>query len=59
MWGWISYDPELDLIFYGSGNPGRVEPRHRGPATIMWSTTTFARDPKTGEAIWAFADHPA
>jgi PQQ-dependent dehydrogenase (methanol/ethanol family) len=21
-WGWISYDPDLDLIFYGTGNPG-------------------------------------
>ena len=22
VWGWISYDPESDLIFYGTGNPG-------------------------------------
>ncbi len=22
VWGWISYDPELNLIFYGTGNPG-------------------------------------
>jgi PQQ-dependent dehydrogenase (methanol/ethanol family) len=22
VWGWISYDPELDLIYYGTGNPG-------------------------------------
>lgn len=22
VWGWISYDPELNLIYYGTGNPG-------------------------------------
>jgi glucose dehydrogenase len=22
VWGWISYDPELDLIYYGTANPG-------------------------------------
>ena len=26
-WGFVSYDPELDLIFYGTGNPGPVESR--------------------------------
>jgi len=28
-WGWISYDPELDLIYYGSGNPGVWNPDMR------------------------------
>ena len=22
MWGWIAYDPDLNLIYYGTGNPG-------------------------------------
>jgi glucose dehydrogenase len=22
VWGWITYDPELNLIYYGTGNPG-------------------------------------
>src|SRR3546814_14297415 len=22
VWGWISYDPALDLIYYGTSNPG-------------------------------------
>ena len=22
QWGWVSYDPEPNLIFYGTGNPG-------------------------------------
>ena len=26
MWGWISYDPELNLIYHGTGNPGPWNP---------------------------------
>src|SRR6185437_14411906 len=25
-WGWVSYDPELDLIYYGTANPGPWNP---------------------------------
>ena len=57
VWGWITYDPELDLIYYGSGNPGVWNPDLR-PGDNLWSTTTFARDPKTGEAVWAYPTTP-
>jgi PQQ-dependent dehydrogenase (methanol/ethanol family) len=26
VWGWISYDPDLDLIYYGTANPGPGTP---------------------------------
>ena len=26
-WGWFTYDPALNLIYYGSGNPGHLESR--------------------------------
>ena len=28
-WGWFTYDPELDLIYYGTGNPGSWNPNQR------------------------------
>jgi glucose dehydrogenase len=31
-WGWFSYDPQLNLIYYGSGNPAHGT-RRSGPAT--------------------------
>ena len=31
-WGWYSYDPELNLIYYGTGNPSTWNPAQR-PAT--------------------------
>jgi PQQ-dependent dehydrogenase (methanol/ethanol family) len=52
VWGWISYDPALDLIYYGTGNPGPWNPDMR-PGDNKWSTTIFARDPDDGYARWA------
>ena len=46
-WGWITYDPELDLIYYGTANPGPWNPEIR-PGDNKWSTTLFARRPDTG-----------
>ena len=57
MWGWISYDPELDLIYYGTSNPGPWSSEQR-PGDNKWSTTIFARKPDTGEAVWAYQLSP-
>lgn len=53
IWGWISYDPETNLIFYGTGNPGVWNPDMR-PGDNKWSCTIWARDADTGYAKWAF-----
>ncbi|HVN19388.1 MAG TPA: PQQ-dependent dehydrogenase, methanol/ethanol family, partial [Dongiaceae bacterium] len=53
VWGWISYDPETDLVFYGTGNPGVWNPDMR-PGDNKWGITIFARKPETGEAVWAY-----
>ena len=53
IWGWISYDPELNLIYYGTGNPGVWNPDMR-PGDNKWSVTIWARDPETGMAKWAY-----
>src|SRR5271166_2104251 len=48
MWGWIAYDPDLNLIYYGTANPGPWNQEQR-PGDNKWTTTLFARDPDTGE----------
>jgi PQQ-dependent dehydrogenase (methanol/ethanol family) len=53
VWGWISYDPELDLLYYGTGNPGVWNADLR-PGDNKWSSTLFARDPDDGQAKWAY-----
>ena len=57
VWGWISYDPELDLIFHGTSNPGPWNPEIR-PGDNKWTASVFARDPDTGEAVWAYQWSP-
>jgi lanthanide-dependent methanol dehydrogenase len=57
VWGWISYDPDLDLVYYGTGNPGPWNPDQR-PGDNKWTSTIFARRPATGEAVWAYQVSP-
>ena len=52
-WGWYSYDPDLNLFYYGSGNPSTWNPVQR-PGDNKWSMTIFARDPDTGKAKWVY-----
>jgi len=56
-WGWYSYDPELNLIYYGSGNPSTWNPTQR-PGDNKWSMTIFARNPDTGVAKWVYQMTP-
>jgi PQQ-dependent dehydrogenase (methanol/ethanol family) len=57
VWGWVTYDPQLDLIYYGTANPGPWNPEQR-PGDNKWTSTMFARRPDTGEAIWAYQKSP-
>jgi len=56
-WGWISYDPKLNLVYYGSGNPSTWNPTQR-PGDNKWSMTIFARNPDTGVARWVYQMTP-
>ncbi len=56
-WGWYSFDPELNLIYYGSGNPSTWNPSQR-PGDNKWSMTIWARNADTGEAKWVYQMTP-
>ena len=56
-WGWYTYDPQLNLVYYGSGNPGTWNPGQR-PGDNKWSTSLFARNPDTGVAAWVYQMTP-
>ncbi|HEX6794145.1 MAG TPA: methanol/ethanol family PQQ-dependent dehydrogenase [Casimicrobiaceae bacterium] len=56
-WGWYSYDKDLNLLYYGSGNPSTWNPIQR-KGDNKWSMTIFARDLDTGMAKWAFQMTP-
>ena len=52
-WGWYSYDPELNLVYYGSGNPSTWNPKQR-PGDNRWSMTIWARNLDTGAVKWVY-----
>lgn len=56
-WGWYSYDPDLNLIYYGSGNPSTWNPSQR-PGDNRWSMAIWARDADTGMAKWVYQMTP-
>jgi PQQ-dependent dehydrogenase (methanol/ethanol family) len=56
-WGWLAYDPVLDLVYYGSGNPSTWNPKQR-PGDNKWSMSIFARSPDTGVAKWVYQMTP-
>src|ERR1041385_8526494 len=41
VWGWISYDPQLDLIYFGTGNPGPYNTEQR-PGENKWTNSVTA-----------------
>jgi len=56
-WGWYSYDPALNLLYYGSGNPSTWNPVQR-PGDNKWSMTIWARDVDTGKVAWVYQMTP-
>lgn len=56
-WGWYAYDPKLDLIYYGSGNPAPWNETMR-PGDNKWTMTIWARDPDDGTAKWGYQKTP-
>ena len=57
VWGWVTYDPETNSVFYGTANPGTWNPDLR-PGDNLFSTAAMARDADSGELKWAYQYTP-
>lgn len=67
-WGWMSYDPELGLFYYGTSNPSpwNAAMRRANDEKILdqkayanlFSVSIMARDAKTGKLVWAYSMTP-
>lgn len=57
--GWItgSYDPELDLVYWGVGNPSPWSPLDR-QGDNLYTNSMFAVKPKTGQVVWYYQMTP-
>jgi len=57
VWGWISYDPALDLIYFGVGNPSPYNTEQR-PGENKWTNSVLARRPADGTLVWGYQFTP-
>ena len=57
VWGFISYDPDTNLVYYGTSNPG-VWNHELRPGDNKWSCGVFARNPDDGQAAWFYQISP-
>ncbi|WP_020158038.1 MULTISPECIES: methanol/ethanol family PQQ-dependent dehydrogenase [Methylobacter] len=56
-WGWYAYDPDLRMLYYGSGNPAPWNETMR-PGDNKWTMTIWGRDIDTGEAKFGYQKTP-
>ena len=57
-WRSGSYDPELDLVYWGTGNAEPYDPRPRGALDSLFTSSVLAIRPKTGELVCYFQYTP-
>lgn len=50
-WRSGSYDPELDLVYWGTGNAEPYDPRPRWGLDSLYTSSVLAIRPKTGEIV--------
>src|SRR6516164_8026791 len=53
-----SYDPELDLVYWGTGNAEPYNPAYRGGLDSLYTASVLALRPKTGELVWHYQYMP-
>ncbi len=55
-----SYDPALDLVYWGTGPPSPLPEKLRGAgkADLLYTNSTLALDPDTGDMTWYFQHLP-
>ena len=58
MWMTGTYDPDLNLVFVGTGNPTPVLNGEVRPGDNEWTCSIVAIDPDTGKQAWGFQAVP-
>jgi alcohol dehydrogenase (cytochrome c) len=56
-WTTGTYDPDMDVIFWGIGNPAPWNPLLR-PGDNLYTNSIVALKPKTGEVVWHYQMSP-
>src|SRR5580698_7955542 len=57
-WMTGTYDPELNLLYWGTGNPTPVLASSTRPGDDLYTCSIVALNPDTGKLVWAFQPSP-
>jgi alcohol dehydrogenase (cytochrome c) len=57
-WMTGTYDPELNLVYWGTGNPTPVLTGSTRPGEDLYTCSIVALNPDTGKLVWAFQASP-
>jgi len=57
-WMTGTYDPALNLIYWGTGNPTPVLNGKSRPGDDLYTCTIVALNPETGKLVWSFQPSP-
>ena len=58
-WNTVSYDPELRLVYFSTGQPAPWSTALRGPGDALYTNTVLAVDAQSGKIRWHFQLNPA
>jgi quinohemoprotein ethanol dehydrogenase len=58
VWDSLAFDPELDLLYVGTGNGGPWSPRLRSTGDNLYLSSILALRPDTGELVWHYQTTP-
>jgi alcohol dehydrogenase (cytochrome c) len=58
MWMTGTYDPELNHVYVGTGNPTPVLNGEMRPGDNRWTGSIVALNPDTGKLVWGFQASP-
>jgi quinohemoprotein ethanol dehydrogenase len=60
VWNGMTYDPELDRVYIGTGNTGPYDPAARDPGggDNLYAVSIVALDAKTGNYLWHYQQNP-
>ncbi len=57
-WMTGTYDPDLNLVYWGTGNPTPVLNGTVRPGDNTWTCSIVALNPDTGKLVWGFSASP-